>query len=259
MLSLIRRIRVLTMDSGYIGWAARIKLIHEIPMDNKPFSVTNSLDSRPLVNAMIFIIAIAMILVGCISDKQTPQAVESSSLLPKPDPLPDWLREVRPISSSVITQDQYKIVITPDYVYEGPPPPPVEVTGLRSSVCVDIDVETLVEPGDLLFWEEDILKRIQLFVDGKELRERAETEYLAVIEPGPECRCFYDCEEDWERWDWASESPPENMGCWFWPGFWYCYPVELNLGQHEATSSFEKTSGDIASYTQRSLNLKTKN
>ena len=114
MLSLIRRIRVLTMDSGYIGWAARIKLIHEIPMDNKPFSVTNSLDSRPLVNAMILIIAIAMILVGCISDKQTPQAVESSSLLPKPDPLPDWLREVRPISSSVITQEQYKIVITPE-------------------------------------------------------------------------------------------------------------------------------------------------
>jgi len=189
-----------------------------------------------------------ILLVGCSTLHPPLPATEILvSSMPSPDPLPLWLREVRPFPSSYITQYEYRTFLMREFLQEGPPPPPVEETGFRSSVCVDLDVETLVEPGDFLFGDEDVFARTQLFIDGKELIERTETEYLAIIEPGPQCKCFYDCEEGWSRLDW--DSPPKNVGCWFWPGFWNCYHIDLEIGEHKVEFIFEKTSGDTETYT----------
>ncbi len=171
--------------------------------------------------------------------------------LPSPEPLPACLREVRPSPSSIISSEQYKTVVSSGKIFEGPPPPAVVETGLRSSICFDLDVETLVEPGDLLFWDSDVLARIELRIDDRILVDRSKTEYLAVLEPPPRCKCFYSCDGFWDKWNSVkySYNPPENVGCWFWPGYWYCYSTELGIGEHTATFSFRQTSGNIVSYT----------
>ncbi len=170
--------------------------------------------------------------------------------VPDSDPLPSFLREVRPPPSSSINElDFLRLIKEEGNVFGGPPPPAVEVTGYRSSVCVDLDVESLVEPGDSLVFDEDVLPRTKMVVDDKLLTDRADTEYLIVIEPGPDCRCFYDCESfDGSEW-YVDYVSPENIGCWFWPGFWSCYSVDLEPGLHTATFSFEKSSGNVAEYS----------
>jgi hypothetical protein len=200
-------------------------------------------------------ILIVMIVLGSCATIKLPLLATENPIptMSDPDPLPTWLREVRPSPASYITQNEYGKILGSKYMQEGPPPPPVAETGFRSSICVDIDVETLVEPGDLLYWDADVHQRVELIIDGVRLEERAETDYLAVIEPPPSCECFYDCDASSENWsftyDTAHTAPPSNTGCWFWPGFWYCYPLELELGEHTATCNFTKTSGVIESYT----------
>ena len=122
-----------------------------------------------------------MILLACCStlDLDTTPIETPIPTAPSPMPLPVWLREVRPFPASNLTQNEYRTVLGSKYMQEGPPPPAVEETGFRSSVCVHLDVQTLVEPGDLLFWDEDVMRRMELIVDGKTLAERAPTDYLA--------------------------------------------------------------------------------
>jgi hypothetical protein len=173
-----------------------------------------------------------------------PTLVSTPIILPKPEPLPAFLGEVRPFPSSVISQQEFHTTVIPPYVQEGPPPPPVEITGYNSSICVYLEVETLSEPGDSLVWDEEVLPRTTVAVNGNVLTDRGETEYLAVIEPPPTCKCFFDC-ENWEYPDWSNAPIPDNLGCWFWPGFWSCYPVELEPGHHMASFSFSRTSGFV--------------
>ncbi len=181
------------------------------------------------------------------SPTRTP--VPTPIIMPSPAPLPEFLREVRPLPSSIISYEEYSTVITDTGLYIGPPAPAIEITGLRSSICFDLDVEALVEPGDLLFFEEEVLPRTEVIVDGRLLTERAETDYLASYEPGPDCRCFYDCEE-FKGYDWYFDKiVPENVGCWFYPGFWACYPVGLEAGIHNVLFKFNKTSGEVEEYS----------
>ncbi len=180
----------------------------------------------------------------------TPSPISTPIVLSEPEPLPLFLPEVRPFPSSIISQQEFHTtVIADNYITGGPPPPPVEITGYNSSVCFHFDVTPLVEAGDFLFWEEQVLPLTELNVDGEVLTTRAETNYLAVYEPGPDCRCFFDC-EDYEYWhNWSSGDPiPSNLGCWFWHGFWACYPVELESGIHTASFMFNQSSGIVQEY-----------
>ena len=160
------------------------------------------------------------------------------------DLLPPFLGEVRPSPDSVLSQAQFTEFITTNIIFEGPPPPSVDYTGYRSSICAYVDVETLAEPGDLFNLYEEVFDHVDIEVNGNFLAERNNTDYIVHNEVDLECRCYFNCNE-WEYPDWYNEPMPENTGCWYGMGFWGCYPVQLEPGIQNATFKFTQTSGII--------------
>lgn len=181
-------------------------------------------------------------------DTPTPQTTLTPMRLSAQEPLPEYLLEVRPAPGNVIRQAAYQTVITTTAIYEGPPPPSVEITGYRSSICIYLDVSSLVGPGDDLVLDKDVLPRIGLSVNGSQMRELARTAYLAVINCCPVTVGFGS--DPNEYWDWSAHStPPPHIGAFSDHGYWFCYKAELGVGVHEAIFNFRKTEGVPVSYS----------
>jgi hypothetical protein len=123
--------------------------------------------------------------------------------MPPPAPTPVYLALLQPAPGSILTKAQFEKVIPIEelgfYELHGQPGRVAEMAGMRSSICFHLDAKYLVEPGDALVTDTDILSRIELLVNGIILDERAETNYAVVIEPGPVIN-YFDPDSDDTNW-----------------------------------------------------------
>lgn len=151
-------------------------------------------------------------------------------------PLPNYLMEVRPAPSSILSLTAYQERKETDAVYEEHPAP-VELIGYRSSVCVHLDVYPLLDNGDKLVDENEVLGRLLLSVDGEGLTDRIPTEYfvrysddspteISRIENGEEFSAVF------HRW-----------------GFWFCFASELHPGVHQVRFEYQRLSGVVETYS----------
>ena len=216
------------------------------------------------------ILTLAVWLTGCANNQEplpvstalpaTPAAVSEPVITPTatlpslatPEPLPDFLWEVRPEPASILSLATFEEVIEPEVVHvyesEGPPAPSVEWVGYRSNICLFIDPEPLLEPGVSFVRDEEISPHLQLTVDGIEQNTRAATDYMAFVDLGLECTCYEACQGETANWQWYRTPLPDNVACWFDPGFWVCYDVELGVGVHNVEFTF---TGAVATASDR--------
>jgi hypothetical protein len=137
------------------------------------------------------------------SSSQTSEIAATLVAMPPPAPTPVYLALLQPAPGSILTKAQFEKVIPIEelgfYELHGQPGRVAEMAGMRSSICFHLDAKYLVEPGDALVTDTDILSRIELLVNGIILDERAETNYAVVIEPGPVIN-YFDPDSDDTNW-----------------------------------------------------------
>lgn len=172
--------------------------------------------------------------------------------LPEAEPLPAFLQEVRPAPGAFLTLADFITVrsVNPtEFVFEGPPAPPVAEVGYRSSICLLIDTQPVAQPGLNLFFEDEVLPDVDIRLNDQPLTERAETGYLAVLELPAGCTCFFDCSNDPNTLFRYEREPQPNVGCYSTIGVWVCYLADASPGLQNVDVAFGQTLGIDATYS----------
>jgi hypothetical protein len=95
--------------------------------------------------------------------------------------------------------------------------------GYNSTVCVEVDVATLVEPRDYLGQPDDVLESIDLFIDGGRQSDVVEKVYYPTLNTIDGSMTY---------------SGP----------YTFCWRSELGVGTHHVLFRFRKTSGVVCEY-----------
>ena len=160
-----------------------------------------------------------LILAGCTV--LSPVPTSTPVLLPTAPPRPDFISEVGPVESSVLSLE----VCEAEYSQvEGMHD---SETGYASSVCVDPDLDYLVQKGDDFADAESVLERIELRVDGE---EREVADWLDML---------LDIEMLQDGEVYARFGGP----------YVFCWHAPAGAGTHMVSFQFRQTSGDIKEYT----------
>jgi hypothetical protein len=103
--------------------------------------------------------------------------------------------------------------------------------GFRASICIDLNLEPLVQQGDDFSRSDIGSERVALFANGLPMELSTERLSKSVL-------IMDDTEKPIEEW--TLYPAGVEMICWKAP---------LNVGIHEALFTFKQTSGDIQEYT----------
>jgi hypothetical protein len=173
------------------------------------------LASRRVVSTVLGL----LILAGCTVLSPTPTS--TPIVLPTAPPRPDFISEVGPEESSVLSLETYEAEYSHVVGMRN-----LE-TGFASTVCLSPDLGYLVQKGDDFIDTESVLQRIELRVDGE---EREIADWLDRL---------LDVEKLQDGEVYARFGGP----------YIFCWHAPVGTGTHLVSFQFRQTSGDIKEYT----------
>lgn len=179
---------------------------------------------KGLSHIYIFVVVIGIVACTPTFTSLTPMATLAKMNIVPLRPRPDYISEVSPEEYTVVPINifQYRpeqITIVGMGSIEG---------GFRSTICVDLNLEPLVQKGDTLTDYEGFSDRLFLSVNGEHMQLSDESLFRGVINGKTE--------NDGTQTSWGTG----NYLCWITP---------LDSGRHEVTFQFRQTSGEIQEYS----------
>jgi hypothetical protein len=167
---------------------------------------------------------VALVLAGCVPVASAPEIEPSPTplILATPGPRPPYILDVSPEESSVIPLPLYEYSL--ENVIVGLRS--VE-SGFESTVCVSFDAFPLLQDGDYLVENEDVLERVGVIVD-----EQAREQYQGCLDG---LLLTY-------------KGNPDNPDAVSGGPYSCCWHAPLELGVHQVVFRFRQTSGDIEQY-----------
>jgi hypothetical protein len=177
--------------------------------------VKHSLVFRSAVSAVLSL----LILAGCTA--LSPAPTSTPIVLSTAQPRPDFINEVGPEESSVLSLEVYEAEYSHVVGMRN-----LE-TGYASTVCLSPDLDYLVQKGDDFADAESVLARIELRVDGEEREVADWLDRLLDIEMLQDGEVY------------ARFGGP----------YVFCWHAPVGVGVHLVSFQFRQTSGDIKEYS----------